>query len=78
MAKEILKQGIKTYTGHCDECGADFTYQREDVRHNYVRGGEDVGCPCCGHGVRHFGEAGTRWPRELNSVVSEAARGRRC
>ena len=63
MAKEILKQGATKYHGHCGECGAEFTYEREDVHNNYVRGGEEVGCPCCGKSVRHFGEAGTRWPK---------------
>jgi DNA-directed RNA polymerase subunit RPC12/RpoP len=62
MAKTIIHQGTDTYHGHCPECGTDFTYERVDVRHNYAHGGEEVGCPHCGHACRHLGASGTRWP----------------
>jgi hypothetical protein len=60
--KEIVRQGKTKYAAHCSECSCDFTYERSDVRHNYVRGSDEVTCPGCGHGIRHFGESGTRWP----------------
>lgn len=62
--KEIIKPGKAKYHGHCGECGAEFTYERSDVHHNFVHGGEHVSCPICGHNVRHFGESGTRWPSD--------------
>lgn len=55
MAKEIIKSGVNKYTQTCSECAAIFTYQREDVHTNFVRGGEWVGCPECGHSHRHLG-----------------------
>jgi DNA-directed RNA polymerase subunit RPC12/RpoP len=61
MAKKIIVQGTNTYRGHCHECGAEFTYEREDVHRNYVRGGEEVSCPCCGGRVSHFGAGGGRY-----------------
>jgi hypothetical protein len=63
MAKEIIRKGVEKYEGRCSECGCVFTYDRSDVLHNYVNGGEWVGCPSCGHGVRHFGASGTAWPK---------------
>ena len=60
--KTIVHPGCTQYTGLCSECGCEFTYERSDVHHNYRNGGEEVGCPTCGHGVRHFGEAGSQWP----------------
>lgn len=53
--KKIISGGTNHYKATCQECGAIFTYQREDVHTNYVRGGEWVSCPHCGHGHRHFG-----------------------
>ena len=60
MAKKIVIQGTNIYCGHCHECDAQFTYEREDVHTNYVRGGEEVSCPCCGHRVSHFGASSGR------------------
>lgn len=60
--KKIIKPGTDIYRATCTECGAVFTYEREDVHHNYVRGGEHVSCPNCGHGHRHFGASGGEWP----------------
>ena len=56
--KKIISSGTNHYRATCHECGAVFTYQREDVRTNYARGGEEVSCPHCGHGHRHFGVTG--------------------
>jgi hypothetical protein len=53
--RTILKLGVDKYTATCAQCGTVFTYERSDVRHNYVNGGEDVGCPHCAHPHRHFG-----------------------
>lgn len=63
MAKKIIQGGTDTYHGHCSECGCHFTYERSDVLHNYLSGGERVSCPHCGHSLRHLGEAGTQWGR---------------
>lgn len=64
MAKTIIHKGVSNYHAHCGECGCEFTYERVDVHHNYIRGGEFVACPHCGHECAHFGESGTSWPRE--------------
>lgn len=55
MAKRVIQPGSTTHRGTCGECGCRFTYEASDVHHNYVRGGEYVGCPTCGHSCRHFG-----------------------
>jgi hypothetical protein len=60
--KKIIRQGVQRYHANCSECGATFSYEREDVHHNYARGGDYVSCPCCGHSCSHFGASGTRWP----------------
>jgi hypothetical protein len=62
--KTIIHKGINTYHGHCTECGCEFTYERSDVGHNYVRGGDWVSCPSCGHSCYHFGEGGTSRPTD--------------
>ncbi len=64
MAKEIISGGRDKYRATCHECAAVFTYERSDVHHNYVQGGERVSCPHCGHQMHHFGATGTRWPCE--------------
>jgi len=58
MAIKFTKQAPKTYSSDCSRCGCAFTYQLEDVHHNYTFGGEQVSCPGCGHGVRHNGSPG--------------------
>jgi hypothetical protein len=60
--KKIIHGGTSTYHAHCHECGCDFTYERSDVRENYLKGGQWVSCPSCGHDLRHLGESGTQWP----------------
>jgi len=59
--KKIISPGTDTYRATCQECSAVFTYQREDVRTNYVRGGEEVSCPHCGHSHKHYGATGAGW-----------------
>lgn len=63
--RQIVKPGTDTYRCTCHECAAVFTYEREDVHHNYVRGGEWVSCPGCGHDHRHFGASGGVWPQSV-------------
>lgn len=53
--KTIIKPGQTKYRATCGECGAVFTYERSDVNRNYVRGGEWVSCPSCGHSHMHLG-----------------------
>jgi hypothetical protein len=53
--KRIIHDGVDHYHARCGECGCGFTYEREDVGHNYVTGGDYTSCPHCGHPVRHFG-----------------------
>jgi len=60
--KRIIQEGITQYKASCSECGARFAYEREDVHHNYVHGGDYVSCPSCGHSCRHHGASGTSWP----------------
>jgi hypothetical protein len=62
MATVIIKPGRKTFHGVCSDCGCEFRYERSDVMHNYVKGGDWVHCPDCGEPMRHFGESGTSWP----------------
>jgi predicted Zn finger-like uncharacterized protein len=59
--KNIIAKGINKYRGTCPECGTIFTYEREDVHHDYVHGGERVSCPHCAHSIRHFGAGGSSW-----------------
>jgi len=73
--KEIIRDGASKYRATCHECGAVFTYQREDVRHNYVKGGEWVGCPSCGHDCHHFGASGTQWPCDRTPSMTMSERG---
>lgn len=59
--KEIIEKGQDKYNARCGECGAKFTYEREDVHHNHP-GGDVVSCPHCGRSVRHSGAVGLqRW-----------------
>ncbi len=60
MATKIISPGTDTYRATCSECGARFSYEREDVHTNYVRGGEWVGCPQCHHPHMHLGSEGRR------------------
>lgn len=60
--KKIIQEGITQYKATCSECGARFTYEREDVHHNYIHGGDYVSCPSCGQSCRHFGASGSAWP----------------
>lgn len=55
MSKRVISAGDDVYRATCSECGCVFTYEREDVRHNYVSGGERVSCPHCGHDCGHYG-----------------------
>ena len=55
MATKIISPGTDVYRATCTECGARFSYEREDVRTNYLRGGEEVSCPGCGHAHRYLG-----------------------
>lgn len=58
--KKIITKGTDTYRASCSECGTTFTYERDDVHTNYVKGGEWVSCPHCGHGHRHYGAQSPR------------------
>lgn len=69
--RKIVHRGTSTCHASCSECGAVFTYQCEDVRTNYAKGGRYVDCPCCGRPYRHFGMSadwapswpcGAAWP----------------
>lgn len=62
MATRIIESGVDKYRARCAECGALFEYGRGDVHRNYVRGGDWVSCPGCGHSHPHFGVSGIRWP----------------
>jgi hypothetical protein len=55
MTKKIITPGTNTFHAMCSDCGAQFSYEREDVHRNYVRGGEWVDCPHCGRPVYHLG-----------------------
>lgn len=59
--KKIVKPGTDVYRATCTECGAVFTYEREDVCRSHV--GDYVTCPNCGHNNRHFGASSTAWPK---------------
>lgn len=56
--KKIVKPGTDIYRATCTECAAVFTYEREDVQQNYLRGGDVVSCPQCSHQNRHLGAIG--------------------
>ena len=60
MATKIITPGTDTYRATCTECGCCFSYERSDVHTNYVRGGDWVGCPQCGHQHMHLGSEGRR------------------
>jgi len=62
MTRKIIEPGTDVYRATCTECGCRFSYERSDVSHNYVRGGDWIACPQCGHQHMHFGASGTRWP----------------
>jgi len=57
----LIEKGVDEYVVTCTECGARFAYTRADVHTNYVRGGEEVSCPHCGHHHRHHGMG--KWER---------------
>lgn len=61
MAKKIIEQGSTTFHATCSECATRFSYEPEDVYHNYVLGGDRVSCPHCGHDCRHFGNGMKGW-----------------
>ena len=64
MATKIIKAGADVYRATCGECGCRFTYERDDVRTNYVGVvREVVTCPHCGEQVSHHGYRGDEWPR---------------
>jgi hypothetical protein len=65
---KIITPGTTTYRVHCGNCACEFTYERGDVHHNYVRGGEWVACPTCGRSCAHFGEGGTSWAPRRRSA----------
>lgn len=65
LMKTIIQEGTTKYNTRCDECGCRFTYDREDVHENYVRGGDWVSCPSCGTSCRHCGAPLSR--RERNA-----------
>jgi hypothetical protein len=60
MTTKIITPGTDVYRANCSECGACFTYDRSDVHHNYLRGGEWVSCPQCAHPHMHLGSEGRR------------------
>lgn len=59
MTKRILEEGSTTFHARCTECGTHFSYELEDVGHNYMLGGDWVSCPKCHRGCRHYGQM--RW-----------------
>jgi hypothetical protein len=65
--KKIIIQGSTTHRACCSECATVFSYETEDVHTNYVRGGEWVSCPHCGHAVRHFGAARAAHGRRMSA-----------
>ena len=58
MATKIITPGTDRYRASCTECGCKFSYERSDVHHDYVHGGERVSCPHCGYGLYHFDTSG--------------------
>jgi hypothetical protein len=52
---EVIKEGVQKYRATCAECGAVFTYERDDVRRNFLDCRDEVACPTCGCGCRHLG-----------------------
>lgn len=69
MATKIISPGIDRYHATCTDCGCKFSYERSDVHHNYVKGGERVSCPQCGHSMYHFGAGGTMWSNDKRGCV---------
>jgi hypothetical protein len=63
--KTILQPGSTTHRATCHECACVFSYESSDVHTNYVRGGDWVGCPQCGHAHRHYGASAASWPTTL-------------
>jgi coenzyme F420-reducing hydrogenase gamma subunit len=55
MTVKIIQEGVTTYHATCHECGCKFSYNREDVHHNYLRGIDCIGCPSCGASCQHNG-----------------------
>jgi DNA-directed RNA polymerase subunit RPC12/RpoP len=55
MAIKIIKEGVDKFRATCGNCGTTFSYEMEDVHTNYLKGGEQVSCPHCGHSHRHYG-----------------------
>ena len=49
---KIIKEGTRKTT-ECDHCGCVFSYDREDVEHELLAGGEKdyLICPQCAHEV---------------------------
>lgn len=37
----------------CHRCGCEFEFEPDDIRKNYIRGLEVVGCPECGVEITH-------------------------
>ena len=71
--KTILRPGNTTHRATCHECDCVFSYDASDLHRNYVRGGEWVDCPQCGHQHRHFGASGTRWPGDVPGCTGWSA-----
>ncbi len=57
MATKIQEPGTNTYKGFCGECGAIFTYEREDIR-TIGLNLRQVQCPHCQHMLQHTGKNG--------------------
>lgn len=53
MTITVLKKASRTFKVGCRKCGTSFSYELEDIKHNYVKGGEGVWCPSCGEWTRH-------------------------
>ena len=49
----VTKKAEASYPKRCGKCGTEFRYQLDDLRHNYVRGRDEVSCPGCGSGCVH-------------------------
>lgn len=59
---KVIKPGQKEFTGYCDRCGCEFTYEFEDIS---VSG--TVECPTCGKHYYHPSKGLTppdiNWPK---------------
>ncbi len=53
MTITITKKAPNKFHNQCFKCTTKFTYELEDVKMNYVRGGEGVFCPECGEHCPH-------------------------